>query len=111
VGDSVLFAVPISEAGTYDVGAHVGRMRDGGNYQLEYSGVSPTGPFLPIVTQDCFTQSTTPIKTQVTTTAITIPASGAFQPGLRYFRFRVIGKAATSLGYELRLAYLLVGKR
>ncbi len=52
-----------------------------------------------------------PIKTQRTTTSVTSPASGAFQPGLRYFRFWVIGKAATSLGYQLRLAYLLVGKR
>jgi hypothetical protein len=110
VGDYVTFAVPISEAGTYDINAHVGKMRENGNYQLEYAN-SLSGPYAAIVTQDFYSSVSVPLKTAMTMGTITIPAAGAFTPGLRYFRFRVLGKAATSLGYRMQLAYLNVAKR
>ncbi len=110
VGDYVTFAVPISEAGTYDINAHIGKMRDNGNYQLEYSS-SLSGPYAPIVTQDFYSSVSVPLKTAMTMGTITIPAAGAFTPGLRYFRFRVLGKAANAQSYRMQLAYLNVAKR
>jgi hypothetical protein len=110
VGDYVAFAVPISEAGTYDIRAHIGKMRDGGNYQLEVSN-SLSGPFVAVATQDFYTQASSPVKVEMAMATVQIPASGVFTPGLRYFRFRVLGRAATSIGYQLRLAYLDVQKR
>jgi hypothetical protein len=107
--DQVTFAVPVSEQGTYDVTGHTGRARDGGNYRLEYSHTL-TGPWTTLVDQDQYTSSTTPVRTALAG-VITIPTAGAFAPGLRYFRFRALGKNANATGYSMRLTYLKVAKR
>ena len=108
-GDYVTYAIPVSESGIYDVTGHIGKARDGGNYRLECSN-SPSGPWVTIVDQDQYTSSTTPVKTALTG-AVTIPASGTFVAGLRYFRFRALGKNASATGYLMRLSYLKVQKR
>jgi CSLREA domain-containing protein len=108
-GDQVTFVVPVSEQGTYDVTGHTGRARDGGNYRLEYSH-SLSGPWTTLVDQDQYTLSTTPVRTAIAGT-VTIPTAGAFVPGLRYFRFRALGKNVNATGYLMRLTYLKVEKR
>lgn len=108
-GDSVVFAIPVSESGTYDVTGHIGKARDGGNYRLECSN-SLSGPWVTIVNQDQYTSSTTPVKTALTG-SVTIPASGTFVPGLRYFRFRALGQNVNATGFLMRLSYLNVQKR
>jgi hypothetical protein len=107
--DEVTFAVPVSEQGTYDVTGHTGRARDGGNYRLEYSHTL-SGPWTTLVDQDQYTSSTTPVKTALAG-VVTIPTAGPFVPGLRYFRFRALGKNANATGYLMRLSYLEIEKR
>jgi hypothetical protein len=107
--DHISFAIPISEPGTYTVTGHVGRARDGGNYRLEVSDTISGGTYTTIMSQDLYQNVTTPSKTAMTSGTVTYSATG-FTPGLRYFRFRVLGKNASSTGYLLRLSYLKVSK-
>lgn len=105
-GDYITFAIPISEPGTYTITGHVGRARDGGNYRLEVAN-SLGGTYSSIMSQDLYANSTTPSKVAMTSGSITYPSAG-FSAGLRYFRFRVLGKNASATGYLLRLSYLKV---
>ncbi len=109
VGDYITFAVPIVEAGTYDITGQVGKMRDNGNYQLEYAS-SLSGSYTAIISQDFYSSVSVPLKTALTPGVITF-ASGGFTPGLRYFRFRVLGKAANAQNYRMQLGYLRITKR
>jgi hypothetical protein len=62
------------------------------------------------MSQDLYSSSTTPVKTAMTAGAVTYSSSG-FVPGLRYFRFRVLGKHASATAHRLRLSYLKIQKR
>lgn len=106
--DTITFAIPISEPGTYTVTGHVGKAPDAGNYQLEVAN-SIGGTYTAIMSQDLYLNATTPQKTAMTSGTVTYSTTG-FTAGLRYFRFRVLGKHASSSGYLLRLSYLKVSK-
>jgi hypothetical protein len=107
-GDYITFAVPISEPGTYTITGHVGKARDGGNYRLEVAN-SLGGSYTSIMSQDLYLNTTTPSKVAMTSGTVTYGSVG-FTAGLRYFRFRVLGKNASATGYLLRLSYLKVSK-
>jgi hypothetical protein len=99
--DHVTFAIPVTEAGIYDVTNWVRTRSNGGNYTLEYVG--STGSYATISNKDLY--SPTSVKTKWTG-VVTIAT-----PGLYYFRFRVIGVNQASSGRQLDLSSVTLQKR
>ena len=103
--ESVTYALPIAEAGRYDVTVGVRKDADGGTFQIAIAN-NPAGPWTNLgLEQDGYaaTAAFVPLGPFATPTFVA--------PDQRLVRFSVTGKNAASTGYHLSLDYIQVTKR
>lgn len=99
--DFVTYAVPVPDAGSYNVKVRVRRGNNRGRFQLAVSS-SPSGPWTSVgAVQDLYSSSTTFTELNLNSgTPVSLTSSPT------YFRFLVTGKNAASSSYQLFLDYI-----